>query len=104
MDDLEKQNENLPCDRHNDDINLIKSILIEKYPNSSNIFAIKHSPRQLNELGKKLYQEIEGEKFLNENRDFFFDKISDSHPLTALDVEMTSNYICGQYNGIFPIY
>ena len=91
---VEEKNQKLPCDRHNQDLILIKSILIGKDSKYSSIFAIKQSPRQLSEMGKRLYDDIKGEQFLAENKDFFFKKISESNPQTALDVEMICNYVC----------
>lgn len=51
------------------------------------LFSQKHSPRQLNAQGYKLYEDIQGEIFLNKNKDFFFEKIAGLKPQTAYDVE-----------------
>lgn len=98
----------LPCatnekniEKHNDfveqirnDINDIKSCindvqtyLISKNSDAAPIFSRKNSPRQLNELGKKVYEEIKGEEFLEENKELFISSIANRNPLTDLDVE-----------------
>lgn len=63
------------------------TFLGQKYPKRGLIFSQKQSPRTLNELGKKIFAEIEGQKFLDENKDLLFERINESEPLTRLDVE-----------------
>ncbi len=36
-----------------EDITAIKAVLIQKFPNSANVFSMKKSPRRLNELEKR---------------------------------------------------
>lgn len=101
IDNIERTTESLkktmgafPCSTHHDDITKIKTILVEKYPKSSSVFSMKCSPRKLNEMGKKLFSAIDGEKFLNENKDALFGYISEHSPLVALDVEQLANAAC----------
>ena len=50
-------------------------------------YSEKLSPRKLNKNGQSLYQDINGEKFLNDNLATFFAEIDKLNPKTALDVE-----------------
>lgn len=79
------------------DISAIKAVLIKKFPNAAEIFSMKKSPRILNELGEQLFSQINGEKFLNDNRKFFFSKIDERKPKTALDVEDAANIACSAF-------
>lgn len=80
-----------------EDIVCIKSVLVQKYPNSANVFSMKKSPRKLNQSGDTLFKNINGEKFLNDNKEFFFAKIEEQKHKTALDVEIASNIACTSY-------
>ena len=105
LDDIERKTFKANCESHEkgidainrdlkeikSDIVAIKSILTMKYKDAAGIFSMKCSPRQLNENGKKLFSDIEGEKFLEENKEFLFAKIDESNPQTALDVENAAN-------------
>ena len=51
------------------------------------IMSQKHSPRALNDNGLSLFNEINGQQFLNENKNLFFEAIDNFAPKTALDVE-----------------
>jgi len=86
--------ESLPCTVHHDDIVKIKSVVIEKFPKSSTLFAMKASPRKLNPLGEQIFAEINGEVFINANKDKLFNYIDEAKPLTALDVEELSVAAC----------
>lgn len=77
-----------------EDLIAIKSILVQKYPNSANIFSMKKSPRKLNEMGEKLFADVNGKRFLNEHQAFFFKKIDEYCPKTAFDVENAANMAC----------
>lgn len=90
LDDMEKKVCDLPCQSHHDDIISMRTILIQKYPTAASVFTAKHNPRQLNELGKKVFQDIRGEEFLMDNKHTFFEYINEQKPLTALDVENLS--------------
>lgn len=49
-----------------------------------------HSPRVLNELGSRLYREMNGGVFLEKNKMALFEKIDSRSPKAALDVEQYS--------------
>lgn len=107
-DELEKRTCNANCQSHEDDINIlkqdlkeikadvvaIKSIMILKYKNTSEVFSMKKSPRKLNENGERLFADIDGHEFLSQNKDFLFSKIDEQRPKTALDVEIAANLAC----------
>lgn len=50
----------------------------------------RHSPRTLNDLGKKIFEMMEGDKFLVENKAALFALIDASNPKAAFDVEMAA--------------
>ena len=104
----------LPCSKHDDlyhriveteeavkelprlryDINEIKQELVAirtyltvKDTDVENVFTKKHSPRELNEAGEKLYADIKGKEFLDKNKDILIQGIDNKAPKTALDVE-----------------
>lgn len=79
------------------DISGIKSVLIQKFPNAAEVFSMKKSPRVLNELGEKVFAQINGKQFLEDNKQFFFSKINERKPKTALDVENAANIACSAY-------
>lgn len=103
-----KKIEQLPCSDHGgrmgelertmadikEDLTVIKSVIIQKYPNSANIFSMKKSPRRLNEMGEWLFEQVKGQEFLERNKEFLFGKVDDSHPSTALDVENAAHIAC----------
>lgn len=106
--EIEKRTCNARCDLHSQDIDslkqdikemkgdiiAIKSLLMMKHKNASNIFSIKSSPRRLNENGMKLLAAINGNEFLQKNKDFLFSKVDGYKPKTALDVENAANIAC----------
>lgn len=65
----------------------IYSILGYKYPKKRESFLQKNSPHKLTELGQKICNEIQGEKFLSDNRATLFEYIDEHKPQTRLDVE-----------------
>lgn len=65
----------------------IYGTLGRQYPETSESFVQKKSPRKLTELGEKVYNEVDGEKFLNDNKAILFEYIDERKPLTRLDVE-----------------
>ena len=65
----------------------IYTFLGQKYPKRGSIFAQKNSPRALNDLGMRIYGEIQGQEFLKENKDILFEYIEKEDPQTRLDVE-----------------
>ena len=108
-----KKIERLPCDAHvgrmgelektmadiREDLSIIKSVIIQKYPTSANVFSIKKSPRRLNEMGEWLFEQVKGRDFLEANKDFLFNRIDEEHPLTALDVENAAHIACSGSTG-----
>lgn len=65
----------------------IYSILGRKYPKRRETFMQKNSPYKLTEFGQKIYNEVNGEQFLNDNKEVLFTYIDERKPLTRLDVE-----------------
>lgn len=117
FEDLDKRTEHASCKSHGDDIAslkndvasvkgdviAIKSLLLMKHKDASSVFSIKNSPRQLNDLGKQLFTEVQGQAFLEQHQAFFFSKIDAFQPQTALDVENAAHAACTAYtdNEIF---
>lgn len=111
IDDVHQRTTNASCDAHDkaigalkcdmqrikQDMTSVKTFLSTKYKEESFIFSRKHCPRRLNEVGLRLYKEIDGEKFLQEHREFFFSKIEQMHPKTPFDVDNNAYYVCGAY-------
>jgi len=94
LEDKSNKINNLPCLRHEEVYNDIKEELVAirtfltiKYPAAAPAFSQKSSPRELNEAGRQLFADIEGEKFLNDNGGFLVGCIESKKPKTALDVE-----------------
>lgn len=111
---------NLPCKEHSDSITLHKEMLDKHtsllqynndmlFPISSwimkldssmidelrnNNFSKKASPRKLNDTGIKLFNAVNGDEFLNTNKQSLFKYIRESKPLVALDVEQAANAAC----------
>lgn len=65
----------------------IRTYLTVKDTDVENVFSKKHSPRELNEAGEKLYADIKGKEFLDKNKDILIQGIDNKAPKTALDVE-----------------
>ncbi len=80
-----------------EDMAAVKTVLVQKFPNVVNIMAMKKSPRKLNETGKWVFEQIKGEEFLSEHKNFFFKKIDSMNPKTAFDVEQAANFACAGY-------
>lgn len=112
---LENQINSLPCQEHKDVINMhaqqigSASSLLNKIsgqvellvnltvsstampkPASASDYTKKASPRKLNTNGEKLYKDVKGDVFFQENEDFLLDEIGKLNPKTALDVENLS--------------
>lgn len=90
--DIESIRENLKTASEN--LTKVTALLLLKYKDAGKLFSIKNSPRQLNELGKRVYSDIKGEEFLKANRDFLFSQIDSYHPKMALDVENAAHTVC----------
>lgn len=72
---------------YNERLIRIETALSIKYKTMENMFSQKHSPRTLNSLGLQIYQMLDGDKFLEENKQFLFEEIDKREPKAALDVE-----------------
>ena len=90
IEDVEIKIKELPCERNMYDIATMRVIMAQKFPEISNAFSIKHSPRQLNDIGERIYKEIKGEEFINDNIDLLFGFIRAANPKTAYDIEQQS--------------
>ena len=84
----------LPCASHEskilqlqEDVTTIKTFLIDKNPSVAKLLGQKNSPTELSELGTILFNEVNGDDFLNRNEDFFFIKITNKNPKTLFDIE-----------------
>ena len=94
LNELSKTVGNLPCAEHGKTFSEIMESLVEiraflmaRNPKTATMFALKHSPLQLNEAGEKLLEDIGGKDFLEENKDFLIAGIEEKTPKTALDAE-----------------
>lgn len=92
--DLTKEVEDLPCAKHDqtsqiilEKLNTITTYLMTKDSKASFIFSQKASPRKLNAYGNRLFEECNGQKFLDRNKEELLESISAKNPNTALDVE-----------------
>lgn len=99
--------DNLPCkERHdymsdmkNDISSLrasfeeLKTVILATNDKVRNVYSVKQSPRQLNEMGNRLYGEFKGEEFLMKNKERLFKAIDAKQPKTALDVEIVANEV-----------
>ena len=65
----------------------IYTFIGQKYPKKGQVFSQKFSPKTLNDLGKKIFEEIQGQEFLDYNKNYLFGFIDNEKPLTKLDVE-----------------
>lgn len=79
---------------HDNDIKTIKEFLLITNKKASVLFSVKNSPRQLNEIGNKVFAEMKGEDFLNQNKEYLFAQIDGYNPKTALDVENAAHAVC----------
>lgn len=77
-----------------DNVIQISTIIQIKMKGVNNVFSNKYSPRRLNTLGEKMFQDMDGDAFLEENKDRFFALIDSNQPKAALDVENLSLWAC----------
>lgn len=108
IDEVDKRTNKAACELHDKDINsikddiksiksdvvTIKSLLAMKHKEAASVFSIKNSPRQLNEVGKRLLSDINGMDFLSSNKEYLFSQIDSFLPKTALDVENAAHAAC----------
>ncbi len=76
-----------------DNVKSIKDYLVGRDQRVTNIFAMKRSPRMLNENGKQIYNIIKGDEFLDKNEGLLLEKLAEKHPRTALDVELSAKEV-----------
>jgi archaellum component FlaC len=72
----------------------VTSLLSIKYKDAAPLFALKNSPRKLNDFGELVLKDIKGIDFLQTNKDFFFAQINAVSPKTAYDVENVAHTVC----------
>lgn len=108
LSEIDNRTCNAKCELHDNDISAlkqdlkdiktdivsIKALLVTKHKNAADIFSMKNSPRKLNDNGERLFSDISGNEFLLSNKAFFFSKIDELRPKTALDVENAANIAC----------
>jgi hypothetical protein len=87
FDRMDSKFDNLPCVSHGDMLSRISFFLLQKFPGPVTLLALRGSPRHLSDLGLKIYAEMDGESFLERNKDALFSYISSHSPLCAFDVE-----------------
>lgn len=76
------------------DLTKVTSLLAIKYKNAAPLFALKNSPRRLNDFGLRVLDDANGMDFLQANKDFFFAQIDACFPKTAYDVENAAHTVC----------
>ena len=69
----------------------IYTVLGRDYPQKEGSFALKNSPRKLTDLGQKIFNEVNGEEFLRDNKEILYKYIEEHKPLTRLDVEQLAH-------------
>lgn len=91
---VERKVNNLPCAAREEvnnkileKLNTITTYLMTKDSKAAFIFSQKASPRKLNAYGNRLFEECNGQKFLDRNKEELLESISAKNPNTALDVE-----------------
>ena len=108
IDEVDKRTVNAACDLHGRDIDAmksdmrtmksdlvaIKSLLTMKHKDAASLFSVKNSPRKLNDIGKRVMDDMRGAEFLDAHKDFFFSLIDAYKPQTALDVENAAHAVC----------
>lgn len=77
-----------------DGMTTIKTLLLMKFKDLEPAISAKHSPRVLNEMGKKIFEDMKGKEFLEKNKDLFYAVIDKEKPKTAYDVENLCYFAC----------
>ncbi len=77
-----------------DDMIRVLTVMQLRMRGTESILSAKNSPRQLNDLGGKLYSEMNGAKFLTDNESKLFSIIDKQSPKTAFDVEGAALFAC----------
>lgn len=79
---------------HQARITAITTTLLIKHKGLEAALTQRNSPRNLNAVGKQIFDMMHGEEFLKNNKDMLFGFIDKRHPKTALDVELNSMLAC----------
>ncbi len=91
MDNLEKKIDlkfsGLPCEVHSEKISEVDKSVAYVKGQTEFILSAKQSPRALNQYGLELFRDIDGNKFLEQNKHRLFAFIDAESPKTAYDVE-----------------
>ena len=69
------------------DVISIKSFLSTKYKEDIDLVSLKNSPTKLSDLGNQILEEINGNNFINDNKEWLISRLEEEKPRTALDVE-----------------
>nr|DAT45186.1 MAG TPA: hypothetical protein [Caudoviricetes sp.] len=69
------------------DTTSIKALLMANFKEFGVVLAGKHSPRALNEMGQKIFEDMHGKEFLEKNKALLFAYVDKDKPKTAYDVE-----------------
>ena len=77
-----------------DGMTTIKTLLLMKFKDLEPAISAKHSPRVLNEMGKKIYEDMKGKEFLEKNKALLYAVIDKEKPKTAYDVENLCYFAC----------
>lgn len=100
MENVEDKIKELPCKAREeqyhkimDKLETISLALVAIKPSTLNALTVKKSPRQLNDYGKLLLEDCNGNQFLEDNKDFLLAEIEKRQPKTALDVETLANEV-----------
>lgn len=73
-----------------DNVVAINAFLTGKYERNAEFLSAKHSPRQLSPLGRKIFEDCGGKKFLELNIEKLIADLDSKKPATAYDVEKES--------------
>ena len=77
-----------------DKIIKIESVLMLRYKGAVDVLSAKNSPRMLTNIGQKVYNDMNGDKFLEAHKELLFSKIAQEQPKTAWDVENAALNAC----------
>lgn len=75
------------------DTEMIGELLQKKSKKKQNNLVMKGSPYKLTEQGLKLFNDVDGENFLKNNKEMFYKLIDKRKPKTAYDVESAAQYV-----------
>lgn len=72
----------------------LNAILVEKKVIKTNLYSQTNSPRELNDLGRRLFKESNAEDIYSQHKDEFIKKLEDENIKTALEAEHKSFVLC----------